>query len=182
MQRIIAIVGMPGAGKSETAQLFSSHGYQIVRFGKVTDLELQRRGLLVTEENERKVREELRKRYGMAAYARRSLPGIQSALKEKGRVVIDGLYSWEEYDFLKSKFRQLLLVAVHASPAVRHRRLTGRSVRGLSSNVAAQRDYDELSKLNKAAPIAMADWIIDNSGSLSELKKQVSELVRRIEK
>jgi len=37
----------------------------------------------------------------MAAYAILNLPAIDSALK-KSNVVIDGLYSWEEYVTLKS--------------------------------------------------------------------------------
>lgn len=178
---IVAIVGMPGSGKSGVAKLFSARGYAVVRFGKVTDDELRQRSWPVSERNERKVREGLRRKHGMAAYAKLTLPAIREAIAVGRKVVLDGLYSWEECGFLKKRFPRLVLVAVHAPPAVRHARLSGRSVRPLELEAAVQRDYAELSKLNKAAPIAMADWVIDNSGSMERLRRQVNAVIRNVE-
>ncbi len=47
----------------------------------MTDEEVKRRGLELNEQNERSVREDLRKQYGMAAYAILNLPRIEAALK-----------------------------------------------------------------------------------------------------
>ncbi len=100
--KVAAIVGMAGAGKSEVARLFEKHGYTRIRFGDVTDEEVSKRGLELNEENERHVRELLRQEHGMAAYARLNLPRINAALTTSD-VVIDGLYSWEEYTFLETQ-------------------------------------------------------------------------------
>ena len=59
--KVVSIVGMAGAGKSEVARLFERKGFVRVRFGDVTDEEVARRGLELNEENERTVRELLRK-------------------------------------------------------------------------------------------------------------------------
>jgi len=59
--KVVAIVGMTGSGKSEVARVFQEHGFNPVRFGDVTDIELKKRGLPLTEENERPVREDFRK-------------------------------------------------------------------------------------------------------------------------
>ena len=94
--KVVAIVGMAGAGKSEVARVFEEYGYKKVRFGDITDAELQRRRLESNEENERNIRQQLRKEHGMTAYSKLNLPRIDSSLKSSN-VVIDGLYSWEEY-------------------------------------------------------------------------------------
>ena len=96
------MVGMAGAGKTAASQMFEQHGYTRIRFGDVTDDEVKRRGLPLSEANERAVREALRVELGMAAYAKLNLPRIDKAI-EKGPVVIDGMYSWEEYIFLKDR-------------------------------------------------------------------------------
>ena len=98
---VVAIVGMAGAGKSEVSRVFESKGFARIRFGDVTDEELQKQGLALTEENERRMRESLRQRYGMEAYAMLNLSKIDLALKTTP-VVVDGLYWWEEYTFLSN--------------------------------------------------------------------------------
>ena len=99
-RKVVAIVGMPGSGKSEVAKVFEERGFARVRFGDTTDEELKKRGLKQNEADERYVREILRQQYGMAAYAELNLPRIDSAL-ERSQVIIAGLYSWEDYVFLK---------------------------------------------------------------------------------
>ena len=117
--KVVAIVGMAGAGKSEVARVFEKNGFARVRFGDITDEEIGRRGLTPSEENERYVRELLREEHGMSAYALLNLPRIESARKHSN-VVIDGLYSWEEYTFLKSHYADdFCVVAVWASPETR---------------------------------------------------------------
>ena len=98
--KVVSIVGMAGAGKSEVSRVFEENGFTRIRFGDVTDEEVKKRGLELNEENERHIRELLRKQHGMAAYAELNLPKINLARKQSD-VVIDGLYSWEEYTFLE---------------------------------------------------------------------------------
>jgi len=178
--RIIAIVGMAGAGKSEAACVFEEKGFARVRFGDVTDEELRKQGLPVNEENERQMRETLRKNYGMAAYAMLNLTKLDVALKN-GPVVIDGLYSWEEYTTLKEYYGAgFLVVAVWASPEVRYERLAVRPVRPLTEAEAFSRDQAEIVRLNKGGPIAMADYTLLNEDSLKDLKKEVGKIIKKV--
>jgi dephospho-CoA kinase len=179
-RRLVAVVGMPGAGKSEVARVFTEHGFSRVRFGDITDKELEKRGLKLNEENERYVREFLRKEHGMAAYARLNLPVIDSALK-RADVVIDGLYSWEEYIFLKDYYGEnFSVVAVYASPGTRHRRLTTRANRALTPEEATSRDRAEIENVNKGGPIVMADFTVINESSLENLRDEVSRLISEL--
>jgi dephospho-CoA kinase len=178
--KVAALVGMPGSGKSEVARVFQKHGYAGVRFGDITDEEVKKRGLKLDEGNERLVREELRKRHGMAAYAILNLPRIEAAL-EKSNVVIDGLYSWEEYKYLKDRLGgRLHIVAVWSPPEARYARLQTRTVRPLSGVEARERDYAEIENVNKGGPIAMADFSISNDSTLDRLTGQADNIVREI--
>ena len=170
-------MGMTGAGKSEVARVFEEHGFRKVRFGDITDEELSNRGLEPNEENERSIREELRKKYGMAAYARLSLPRIDSSL-ESSNVVVDGLYSWEEYTLLKERYgEKLSVLAVWSSPATRYARLAQRAKRALTLQEAPSRDKSEIENINKGGPIAVADFTVVNENSLEELKKETKRIL-----
>jgi len=175
--KVIAIVGMAGAGKSEVARVFEEHNFKKVRFGDITDEELKNKGLEQNEENERYVRQQLRKEHGMAAYAKLNLPRIDRSLKSSN-VVVDGLYSWEEYILLKEYYgEQFTTVAVWASPATRHGRLARRAKRPLTLEEANSRDKSEIENINKGGPIAMADFTILNDASLDELAKETERVL-----
>ncbi len=174
---IVAVVGMTGAGKSEVACLFEENGFKKVRFGDITDKEIKKQGLKFSEENERRIREQLRCNYGMAAYAMLNLSRLDLALK-KPPVVIDGLYSWEEYTFLRNYYRERFgVVAVWSSPKVRYARLAHRGERPLSEEEAASRDEAEIMNLNKSGPIAMADFTIQNEAAIKDLKREVKRVI-----
>ena len=116
----------------------------------------------------------------MSAYARLNLPRIDSALKYSD-VVIDGLYSWEEYTFLKTYYGEdFYVVAVWASPRTRYARLASRLNRRLTLEEAAERDRAEVENINKGAPIAMADFTIINESSLENLRKEARRIISRL--
>jgi dephospho-CoA kinase len=175
--KVLAIVGLTGSGKSEVAKIFAEKGFFKIRFGDVTDEELRKRGLERNETNERYIRELLRKEYGMAAYAKLNLARIDSARKQSN-VVIDGLYSWEEYTSLKSHYGEdFFLVAVWAAPKTRYQRLMKRPERPLTSEEAASRDVAEIENLDKSKPIVMADFLIVNESTLKTLHKEIERIV-----
>ena len=174
---LVMIVGMCGAGKSLVAEHLKRKGWQMIRFGEITIHELNARGLPHTEANERAIREELRRVQGSDAYAKQLLANIKEAL-ELGPTVIDGLYSWSEYKFLRRNLKnQMYVVAVIASRYIRYERLAHRPVRRLSPEEAELRDFAEIEKLEKGGPIAVADYVILNDGSKEELLLSVDKLL-----
>jgi dephospho-CoA kinase len=178
--QVVSIVGMAGSGKSEVARVFERNGFKKVRFGDITDEEIKKRGLQLNEENERQVRQQLREEHGMAAYAKLNLPKIDAWLKSSN-VVVDGLYSWEEYTLLKSRYKDdFRVVAVWASPGTRYKRLGKRQVRPLTAKEAASRDVAELENTNKGGPIAMADFTIINETSFKDLEKETEKVLSEL--
>ena len=190
-QKIVALVGMCGAGKSEVADKFIKAGYEYLRFGQITLDEVKKRGLEPKEENEKPIREEFRKRHGMAAFAILNMPKVDEFLSEGKNVLVDGLYSWSEYKELKNKYEdRLIVIAVYSPPKLRYTRLEDRrskykddpkmKYRSFSRKDAKSRDYVEIENIEKAGPIAMADFTINNIGSLEKLTKDVDNILINI--
>lgn len=190
-QKIICISGLCGSGKSEVGEYFVKAGYAYIRFGQVTLDEIKKRNLEPTEANERPIREALRKQYGPAAFAILNMPKIDALLSEDKNVLADGLYSWSEYKELKNKYGDdLIVIAVYASPKTRYERLENRKsryevdpnlkFRSFSKEEAKARDYAEIENIEKAGPIAMADFTIVNEGSLDELHTQINKILEKI--
>jgi dephospho-CoA kinase len=191
MNRLIALVGMAGAGKSVIADELIRRGFHFFRFGQITMDIIKERGLDINETNERMIREAMRKEHGMGAYAILNLPKIESLLR-KGNVVGDGLYSWSEYKILKEKYGgALVLVAVYAPPALRYERLANRKLeakdtalrnRPISLHDAKKRDFADIENIEKGGPIAMADYTLLNTGSAQDLLLQFEKIMKEIER
>lgn len=175
---VIAIVGMAGSGKSSVCSYLASKSFPVVTFGDIIQEEVAKRGLLVNEDSERTVREELRDRFGMGFCAERSVQIIQMMAETDHVVIIDGLYSYTEYEILLQHFGTALnVVAIFVPKLLRYRRLSQRQIRPLSQQEAEQRDVAEIRFLEKAGPIALADYTIVNDGDQELLRNHVDQLV-----
>ena len=180
MNKIIAVVGMTGSGKSIACDYYESIGFKKVYFGGVTLDKLKELNLEINEVNERKIREELRQKYGMGAYAYILLPKIEEYLKE-GNVVLDGLYSWSEYKILKDKFKDnFIMLSIVLNKKDRYSRLENREIRSLSNIDAEKRDIAEIENLEKGGPIAYADYYILNNKNIDEYKKDLENMTKKI--
>ena len=180
MNRIVAIVGMCGSGKSVASDLLEKKGFSRVYFGGVTMDKLKEKGLEVTPENEKMMREKLREDLGMGAFATILLPKIKE-LAETGNVVLDGLYSWDEYKILDNELKkQMVTIGIVCDKKIRYSRLKKREIRPLTSSEARDRDLSEIENIAKAPPIAYADYYIFNNGTLEDYEKRLDEIIRQI--
>lgn len=177
MNKIIAVIGMCGSGKSEAVKFFIENGYKRVYFGEVVMNEMKRLGLEVNEVNERATRENLRKEFGMGAMAVKSLSIIEDLIKNHN-VVIESLYSWEEFKILKKEFGEAFkLICIYTTKALRYERLLKRPFRPLTNEESMSRDLSEIEKLDKGGPIAFADYMILNDGTLDEMNEELKKYV-----
>ena len=177
---LLIIVGMAGSGKSSITTYLQGKNWQVIHFGEITINELKRRNLEINEINEKKIREEIREKHGMGAYAKISLPDIKKALL-KGPVVIDGLYSWSEYKTIINEIKNpIIIVAIFTPRKLRYERLSKRDIRPLTYKEAEQRDIAEIEKIEKGGPIAIADYTIINDGKLEKLYLAIDNILKEI--
>lgn len=181
MKPVIAIVGMAGAGKTRAATFFSEKGFEVFRFGLVIDDGLKEEGLEWTPENNTYYREKIRKDFGMAGVAIKMLPKIKEAIEKKKNIVLDGLYSWEEYVYLKKEIPSLFLLCIYACPKIRYERLSIRKERTFTPEESRKRDISELN-LNKGDPIAIADYLIKNETTKEDFQKELEKFLATLNK
>lgn len=180
--KVLAFVGLAGAGKSTAVEYFTEKGLPKVYFGGVILDAMTEAGIAITPENERKFREELRQKHGKDVVANRIVEQIRH-LADAGqhRVIADGLYTWTEYKILKSAFPgELTVIAVVAPRHLRYHRLSQRPVRPLTSTEAYDRDHAEIENLEKGGPIAIADHYIINDGSIETFDHQLDALAEAV--
>lgn len=179
---ILACVGMTGSGKSTMVKYLAAEGYPVIHFGDAVIKEAKRRNNGISDETtEKTVREELRKKDGPEAIAKRSIPLIESYLKESDVIVADGLYSWEEYRLLKKKYGEALkILAVVTDKPLRYERLLNRTVRPRLKEVSEKRDIAEIENISKAGPIAFADYYIINNGTENVFAEQAKALLKEL--
>jgi dephospho-CoA kinase len=180
---ILAVVGLPGAGKTEVIEyLLKKTNWPRVYFGDVTFDEMKRVNLQINEANERMTRERIRKELGMGSYAILSLPKIKELYKNSS-VIIESLYSWEEYLEMKKEYGDSFkTLAVYASPEIRIKRMSNRPIRPLSKEDVVSRDYAQIENLHQAGPIARADWTIVNEGEKEEMYKKIDKIIEKLNK
>ncbi len=190
MHCIVAIVGMAGSGKSTAAECLVARGWRHIRFGQVTIDRLTEERRAINPENEKEMRERLRREHGMAVFALLSLPAIEEGLKH-GHVVIDGLYSWSEHKLLKETYgERIRVVAVVSSPKTRYTRLENRvhdaqkdpgfRMRPLRADEARKRDHAEIENIEKGGPIAMADFTVVNEQAPQDMIDAMLAYVDRL--
>lgn len=177
--KILAFVGLPGAGKSEAVDYVVSKGFPKVYGGGLIVEGVKELGLEVTPENEKQYREDMRAKHGKDIFIRLAADQMHNLIDAgQRRIVFDGLYMWTEYKHLKHEFPgELLTVAIVASKRLRHRRLTTRPVRPLTVEEATNRDWAEIESLEKGGPIAIADYFIQNDGDLDDLYRHIDTML-----
>lgn len=180
--KLIAIVGMCGSGKSTAVDYLTERNIPKVYFGGVVINAVKEAGLEVNETNEKMIREKLREDEGKDAIVNRVVKDVKKLIEAgQKRIVLDGLYSWTEYKVLRKEFPdEMTVVAIVTPKALRRERLANRPVRPLTPAEVAERDRSEIENLEKGGPIAIADYYVDNSGTIEEFHEAFGKLMKDI--
>lgn len=177
---LIAIVGLPGSGKTETADFFRNKKLPVISFGDILNDKITSDNNGHTIELHRKMRNDLRKKYGKEAFALLSLKKINIAFTDNMTIVVDGMRSWEEYIYLKKHLPsvKIYILALFTDKEIRYERVRARKER--SKLYGPYRDIHELIETNMGPTIAYADFMIKNNFSLEDLHDKLEHVYRVI--
>lgn len=182
--KILAIVGMSGAGKSVAVDYLTAKGYPKVYFGGMIYKEMEKRGIERTAdgEAEKRFREEIRRTEGKDWVVRQVIAEVKDLIQAgQKRIVLDGVYSWTEYQTLKREFPiSLVFVAIVADKQIRYARVAVRPDRPFNTTAIRERDRSEIENLEKGGPIAAADYYILNNGTIATSEARLAEILKEI--
>ncbi len=164
-KKIICITGMPGSGKGVVAQVAKSKGIPVFVMGDVVREEATRRNLPHKPEVLNMIARELREKEGLDAVAKRLATKIEKI--SENVVVVDGVRSLHEVNVFK-KYGDVVIIAVHASPKTRFKRILSRKRPGdpKTWEEFVERDFTEL-EFGVGNVIALADYMIVNEGDIN---------------
>ena len=177
---VVGLAGMAGSGKSIVVGTARENGYDIVVMGDEVREEARSRNVESNPDNLGKIMLELRHKEGEAAIAKRCIPKIERATKQ--RIIVDGIRSLAEVEQLRQRFPSFTFIAIHASPETRFKRLFKRKRSDDPENWEAfiERDYRELG-VGLGNAIAMAEYLIVNEEDIDTAKVKTREVIRKIE-
>lgn len=172
---------MPGAGKTNAAKYLSKKNkLPVVSFSDTVNSYIDNKKLPHTLEVHAKVRNSFRKKHGFEAMALLNKDNIDENLKQNNIIIIEGMRSWEEYEYLKKTFPQtrVFIVAIYADKLKRYERTSKRKSRnGLTGK---ERDISELLETHMGPTLAFADYFIKNNFSLEDFHHKLDEVYRDI--
>lgn len=173
--KIIALVGLAGSGKSSAVEYLTEKGFPKIYFGGVIYKAMDEAGIEKTWDNQQQFREEIRRREGKDFVIKRVIKNIHDLINAgQNKIVLDGLYTWSEYKFLKHEFPgQVVVIAIVTPKYLRYQRMAKRIERPMQPHEVDQRDWSEIENLEKGGPIAIADYFIINNGSLEQLHQKI---------
>ena len=180
---IVALTGMPGAGKTTVANFLAQKGIPLLIMGDVVREAAQNDGLEPTSDNLSKLMLRLREKNGPEAIAYLVADKIESMKHEKkefGVVIVDGIRSMAEIHVLK-RVGNVKLLAIHGSTSTRYSHIRERARSDVPSNIGEfdKRDKVEM-RVGISDAIALADETISNNDiSISELCNLSLRIVQR---
>lgn len=177
--RVLAIVGLPGSGKSEAATVARELGIPVVTMGDVIREAVRERGLEITEDTMGRVATELREDGGNAAVAERSIPLIQEHADEHDVVLVDGIRGIAEVERFEESFGddfRLVSIEVPFETRLARIRERGRDPNAESKEDLRQRDARELG-YGMGEAMNHADITLQNTGSLEAFRTLIREVL-----
>jgi len=181
---VIGITGTIGAGKGTVVEyLINRKNFKHFSARGFLTEEIERRGLENNRDNMVTVANELREKNSPSFVADELL---KRALESVQNCVLESLRTVGEIESLRKK-GNFTLLAVDADPKIRYQRILGRS--SVTDNIGFEKflsdeeremDSDDPNKQNLRRCIEMADFRIENNGTVEELNSKLEEILKVI--
>lgn len=184
MKKVIALVGPIASGKGVVAGYLEDKGYCSFSLSDRIREELTRQGMEITRSNLRDMAHKLRKDLGPDILAKRTADKAKKSGCEK--IVIDAIRNPFEVRRIQEDL-DAVVIGVNASQKRRYEFMQMRSRPGdiKTYDEFIKQDNEELAsgvdhKMNILDAIKKADYIIENDGTLEDLKSKVDDILKKL--
>jgi len=174
--RLIIVTGMPGAGKEEFLSAASGKGLPFIRMGDVVRKYYEISGLRSKGISAGLFAGNERSKHGLGIWAERATQHMNGDV-----LLVDGCRSMDEVRTFRKLEKKTVVLAIHASPAVRYARLLKRNRDDAPSNRTEFeiRDKREIS-WGLAEAIALSDIMIENMSTLEDFHKKSEKILENL--
>lgn len=188
---VLAVVGLPGSGKSLTADMLKNRGFEVIELGDIWRELLKKNHIsrfdpVGTREFTRKIRN----KEGKDVYARYAFRKIQ---KKRNKVAVMGIRSTYEMNYLKKRIEKIYIIALLAPLKLRFGRLKHR---GKPEDPKTLKGFKWLDQRERRgfmkAPseekhgvmhiIKDADYVIANTATVNKLEDNLVRILNEIKK
>ena len=182
---VIGLTGKNAAGKGTVANILVQNKFVYLSLSDSLREELKMLGKEETRENLIEIGNKLRKEGGPGVLADKMIPKLGSGNNH----IVDSIRNPFEVNSLreKSSFNKFILISVDANARLRYDRLCSRGRIGDSDSwenfVNQEKQEENNSDPNKqqlSKTMGMADYDIDNSGTLEDLENQVKKILAKL--
>ncbi len=186
---ILIVVGLPGSGKSTVAELLRKRGFEVIELGDIWRELIKKAKLPMNDPKAtREFTKRLREIKGKDVYARYAVRKIKKSMK---RVVIMGLRSTYEMDYIKKRFNDIKIIAISSPFETRFRRMKKRAkpedhltLEGFKwQNTREKRGFMSDKREEKhGVEVVMnqADYILSNVGTTANLERDLDAILSLI--
>jgi dephospho-CoA kinase len=182
---IIAITGMPLAGKASVRRIFENMGCPAFAMSTAVREEAKKQRVKIDKVSMREFATKIREERGRGVVAEFCIPHLKEMLRSEDLIIVDGVRSPEEPEVFKNQFGDdFALVCIWAPFKLRVRRLGGEDRVMRDDAVGTEmelkmRDRKELT-WGLGEVIAEADYLITNTGQKEDLQKDLNRFLRSI--
>lgn len=182
VRKVIGVVGPIASGKGTVAKILEEKGYKFYSLSNILKDEIRRRGLEVSRYTCNMVSNDMRLSQGADVLARKTVEIIEEQSPELA--VVDAIRNPLEIELLKQQFNIYIIGVV----TDQKRRFDLFISREKLSDVRTWEQFKDLDdremeqegeyKQQIKACLEFADVVIENNGTIDELRRQVEEIVK----
>ena len=177
---ILGLTGTMASGKGEMVNYLKTKGFVYYMYSGILRDIAKQRGIEPTRANLQKLGVDIkRESRNLGILSKEILKEIKT-----GKAVVDGIRNVDEIKELKKR-KNTFIIGVTAPQRLRYKRIRKRNREGDPKTFAEFKMLDDLENRGKTKGqeinncIKMADFIINNDGSLEELKKNIDDILSK---
>ena len=181
MGLVIAVSGLPAAGKGEFAAILASHGIPVRSMGDMVRAEVKALGVEELPRVFGEVAAKMRADHGEDVLAQRLTSAVDELLLQNPIVLIEGLRGTAEREVFANHWsKDFIVVAVSASKDLRFERVVSRARSEDGSLSDLERRDARETGWGLDVIIAEADQIFSNEAGLDELETSVTAWLKSL--